>query len=86
MLLGLATAGGSAWYAGVPPQNLKTIIPFRSAGNFNSTCACHSVCVEIKGSEESVKQEGDRTNWMRRFSKETRGGQKLLHYYNNVVE
>jgi len=33
VLLGLAAAGGSvgaylAWHAGVPPQNLKTAVPF----------------------------------------------------------
>ena len=45
------------WHAGVPPQNLKTPVPFRRAGNFNSACDSRGVCVEIKGSEESVKLE-----------------------------
>ena len=45
------------WHAGIPPQNLKTTVPVRSAGNFNSACDGRGVCVEIKCSEESVKLE-----------------------------
>ena len=45
------------WHDGVPPQNIKTTVPFGSAGNFNSPCACCGVRVEIKDSEKTVKQE-----------------------------
>ena len=36
------------WHDGVPPQNLETVVPFGSAGNFNSPCASRCLCLEIK--------------------------------------
>ena len=43
-----------SWHACVPSQNLEAVVPVRSAGNDNSTGACHSVCVEIKSPEETT--------------------------------
>ena len=36
------------WHDGVPPQNLKAVVPVRRAGYYAGTYACCCLCLEIR--------------------------------------